>query len=143
MTKYLETHIISKIVSISSSKDIPGPATYEPIGMNRTGSYFLSKYSGSKASVFSPPTSTRFGYVTKSRKTFIGFKRDSNSILIYLDKYIPGPGAYNCEAFTNEGRYYNSKLRSAAGGKFSLGARKTYVSKDALLSKNITFYFIL
>jgi len=40
------------------------------------------------------------------------------SNLIILDKKNPGPGEYNLEAISRSGKYTNSKLKSAAGGKF-------------------------
>jgi len=39
-------------------------------------------------------------------------------------KQNPGPGMYAYETIKGEGKYFNSKLRSAAGGHFSIEPRK-------------------
>jgi len=73
---------IGSLFNIDTS--IPGPGKYEvPEGLNKTGQYFLSKYSSSK--------STTFG---KSPKSKTNLSKIPYIFLIILALDTPGPGSY-------------------------------------------------
>jgi hypothetical protein len=93
----------------------PDPATFT---MNRTGSYFLSKFKNSCASTFHPKHSERFKYI-KSK--------------------VPGPGTYDLSQtnLSSEGKYFPSKFRSSLVRSFPHSMRKT-VSLNS--TSKILFY---
>lgn len=74
--------------------------------MNRTGSYFLSKFKNSCATTFNPKHSERFRYI-KSK--------------------VPGPGAYDLSQtnLSGDGKYFPSKFRSSLVRSFPHSIRKT------------------
>lgn len=65
----------------------PGPGAYPPIStITCNGKYFLSKFAGSKTSLFNPPRSTRF---TNFSTSFVLYW-----IISSKAKDNPGPGTY-------------------------------------------------
>jgi hypothetical protein len=82
--------------SLTRSTLSPGPAAYQTKpGISPKGQYFVSKFGGSKASVFNPTSSQRFYRV----------KSDS--------QINPGPGRYSPRNSMNEkGNYFLSKMSS-------------------------------
>jgi hypothetical protein len=93
------------IEALVSPKYVPGPGTYPvPQSINERGNYFNSKFSGSKATLFSPPRSKRF---------------------IELKPGYPGPGTYdNPQSLNPDGSYFVSKFKSSFCRTFSHGMRK-------------------
>ncbi|EGR28685.1 hypothetical protein IMG5_170690 [Ichthyophthirius multifiliis] len=90
---------------ISTALDNPGPGTYQVKGLNKSGKYFVSNFSNSKAPVFSNSQNGRF-------------------YDLYKPKNIPGPGYYEYESIKKQGVYYNSKLKSIQGGKFGHNSKQ-------------------
>ena len=81
-------------------KNTPGPGAYQPKdAMDSIGTYFLSKYSNTKASTFSPVKLSRF---------------DGNE-----PHHSPGPGAYDPKpALSCTGDYFVSVYKSSQSRKF-------------------------
>jgi hypothetical protein len=86
--------------------------------MNKTGSYFLSKFKNSCATTFNPKKSERFKY-------------SSNK--------VPGPGAYDLSQtnLASDGKYFPSKFRSSLVRSFPHSIRKTvsmnFLSNDIVI----------
>lgn len=76
----------------------PGPGAYEPKPtLNKTGTYFLSKFQNSMASTMSPARSLRFLELKNSPQ-----------------KLNPGPGRYApLGEMTKDGSYFVSKFKSS------------------------------
>jgi len=90
---------------LTSPKFVPGPGTYPIVeGVSPKGTYPVSKFKNSGATLFSPPRSKRFADLKSAN---------------------PGPGTYNPSAsLTDDGSYFVSKFRSSMCRTFSHGVRK-------------------
>jgi hypothetical protein len=77
-------------------KFVPGPGTYDlNVGMNKTGSYFLSKFMGSMCRTH--------------------YHADRNTLLTANSVQTPGPGNYR---LPSDFGYYESKKKSATQENF-------------------------
>jgi hypothetical protein len=85
--------------------------------MNRTGSYFLSKFKNSCATTFNPKKSERFKYSANK---------------------VPGPGSYDVSQtnLASDGKYFPSKFRSSLVRSFPHSLRKT-VSMNSLSTASL------